>query len=184
LNTRIYTEKPIRYDGSQLNPHWIYQNFDLSDHALVAFTGPADVTIEHMVDLEDVKKKAPIYSPEMLHFIGEWFQDSFEVGILLQHLFVGEIYEALLERGAAGWLRRGNDIYYDRRKLSVSICTRSAVSTLMHVGINVRTDGTPVPTAGLTELGIEPFAFAQQVVERFLADQIIWRKARVKVQPR
>src|SRR5262249_39528516 len=88
---------PIQYDGQQLSPHWIYRQFGLLGNAIAVFAGPAQVTLEHMVDLEDVRNQAPIYSPSMLHFVGEWFIDSLEGGILLQHLFVGEIYETLLE---------------------------------------------------------------------------------------
>src|SRR4051794_24141112 len=110
FKTAISAE-PIPYDGSQLAPHWIYRRFHLLGNAVVAFTGGADVRLDHMVDLEDVRAQAPIYSPEMLHFIGEWFVDSLEVGILLQHLFICELYELLLERGVKTMSRRGNDVY-------------------------------------------------------------------------
>src|SRR5580658_7608449 len=99
LSTQYFTNREITYDGTQLSPHWIFRESDIRGDAIVAFEGPASVALEHMVDLEDVKKKAPIYSPRMLHFLGEWFIDSLETGILLQHFFVAEIYETLLERG-------------------------------------------------------------------------------------
>jgi hypothetical protein len=184
LSTHLCTEKRILYDGSQLAPHWIYRTFDIMDDAVVAFQGPADVALDHMVDLEDVKKKAPIGSPLMLHFIAEWFQDSLENGILLQHLFVCEIYETLLEKGITGLSRRGNDIYYQGRKFSVSIATRSPVSVLMHTAVNVDTEGTPVPTSGLREMSVDAEAFAAAVMERFRSDGRVWRAARVKVLPR
>ena len=122
LQTRVFNQ-PIDYDGTQLAAHWIYRTLDIADDALVAFAGEARVSLDHMVDLEDVKKKAPIYSPAMLHFIGEWFDDNLEAMILRQHLFVCGIYENLLERGITKMHRRGNDIYHDGRKLSVSIAT-------------------------------------------------------------
>lgn len=184
LKTLICAERAIDYDGTQLAPHWIYRTFDLMGDALVAFVGNARVSLDHMVDLEDVKKKAPIYSPRMLHFVAEWYIDSLDCGILLQHLFVAEIYETLLERGVAGLRRRGNDIYIDDGKLSVSIATRTPVSVLMHTGLNIDTEGTPVPTSGLGQLGIEPLAFGNQVMERFKADLDAWARSRVKVQPR
>jgi len=184
LLTQLCTDRDIEYDGSQLAPHWIYRRFDLLGNALVGFFGECDVKLDHMVDLEDVKKQAPIYSPRMVHFIGEWFTDSLMEGILLQHLFTGGIYEALLERKIEGLRRRGNDIYRGDNKLSVSICTRSSVSVLVHVGINIRTEGTPVPTVGLTELGVDPIPFAQALLERFAFDYAIWQKSRVKVLPR
>jgi len=184
LQTRLCTEHDIAYDGSQLSPHWIYRRFDLMGNALVAFQGECDVRLDHMVDLEDVKKQAPIYSPRMLHFIGEWFIDSLNEGILLQHLFLCEVYEMLLEQGIKDLRRKGNDIYQEERKLSVSICTRSSVSVLIHAGLNIRTEGTPVPTVGLAELGVDPLPFAQGLLERFTFDHGIWQKSRVKVLPR
>ncbi len=179
-----WLDEEITYDGRQLAPHWIYQQTGKLGDALVAFVGPADVSLEHMVDLEDVAKKAPIASRRMLHFIGEWFRDSLEVGVLLQHLFINEIYEELLERGVPTLRRRGNDIYFAERKLSVSIATRSPVSVLMHAAVNMTSEGTPIPTSHLGEMGVEPQAFAQAVMGRFSADYAIWQTARVKVLPR
>ncbi|MBY0370337.1 DUF366 family protein [bacterium] len=177
-------EKEVRYDGTPLQPFWILKNTGVRGNALVAFTGEADVSIDHMVDQEDVLKNAPIYSPKMLHFLGEWFIDSLNEGILLQHLFTCELYEALWEQGVRKLHKRGNDIYYDGRKMSVSIATRSGVSVLMHSGINIETEGTPIPTAGLKEVGIEPRAFAQHMLERYQQQSKIWAEARVKVTPR
>ena len=184
FSTHVCTERRISYDGAALAPHWIYREFDILGDALVAFVGGADVRLDHMVDLADVKAKAPIYSPLMVHFLGEWFIDSLNEGILLQHLFVCEIYELLLERGIRPLRRRGNDIYFEERKLSVSIATRSPVSVLVHAALNIETQGTPVPTSGLAEMGIEPIAFAREALERFSRDYAIWRTARVKVLPR
>jgi uncharacterized protein len=184
LKTLVFPDRPFEYDGLALSPHWIYRQFNLMGDAVVAFAGPADVPLDHMVDLEDVKKKAPIYSPRMLHFLGEWFIDSLDQGILLQHLFVAESYELLWEEGISDLTRRGNDLYFKSRKLSVSIATRSPVSVLMHLGINIETDNTPIPTSGLREMGVDPFGFAAQVLARFEADWRIWQISRVKVLPR
>jgi uncharacterized protein len=177
-------EIPIRYDGTQLSPHWAYRQTGLQGNCLVSFRGEASVSVDHMVDLEDVRNNAPIYSPEMLHFIGEWFIDSLDQGILLQHLFTSECYELLWELGIRELHKRGNDIYFKNRKLSVSIATRSAVSVLMHSALNIRTEGTPVPTAGLFEMGVDPDTFAAALLDRFATQSQIWAKARVKVAPR
>jgi hypothetical protein len=179
-----FADKTILYDGLQLQPHWIYKNTGLQGNALVAFIGGANVPLDNMVDLEDVVKKAPIYSPKMLHFLGEWFIDSLDQGILLQHHFTSELYESLLEKGIQGLRKRGNDIYFENRKMSVSIATTSGVSVLMHSAVNIETEGTPIPTSGLAELGIDPVPFAHAVLERFTAQWTIWSGARVKVRPR
>jgi uncharacterized protein len=183
LKTLLFKDREIPYGGKELTSHWIYQRFGILGNAIVGFIGGADVPIESMVDLEDVKNVAPIYSPKMLHFLGEWFIDSLDTGILLQHLFVAGVYQNLLERGLK-LTRRGNDIYYEGRKLSVSIATRTPVSVLFHMGINIETDGTPIPTSGLNEMDIAPIPFADAVLARFSEDYEIWQKARVKVLPR
>lgn len=184
LKTRLLVESSIKYDGKQLSPHWIYRHCDLIGDSVVVFQGEADVTLDHMVDLIDVKREAAIYSPLMLHFLGEWFIDSLDMGILLQHLFVANVYEVLWESGVKNLERRGNDIYFDQRKLSVCIATRSPVSVLMHMGININTEGTPIPTSGLKEMKIEPWAFATSILERFSRDISIWKNSRVKVLAR
>lgn len=184
LNLLHYKEREIAYSGEELASHWIYKTFGILGNALVSFIGEANVSLDHMVDLEDVQKKAHIYSPKMLHFLGEFFIDSLDEGILLQHLFVMQIQESLFQRGIKNLNRRGNDLYFDRRKLSVSIATKSLVSVLIHFGINVETDGTPVPTAGLKELGVSPEELATEVLEKMRVDSTIWANARVKVQPR
>ncbi|MFM8270266.1 MAG: DUF366 family protein [Pseudomonadota bacterium] len=184
LQTLLSKETEIPYDGTPLAPHWIYRKFNLMGDALVAFVGPAKVDLNQMVDLEDVKQNAPIYSPKMLHFLGEWFIDSLETGILLQHLFVGNVYQRLWERGGRDLSRRGNDLFYDKRKLSVSIATRSPISVLFHMGLNIETQGTPIPTAGLKELWTDPWDLAAEVFEKFQQDIQGFKKARVKVLSR
>lgn len=184
LNVLHYKEANINYKGEELSPHWIYKKFGVLGNTLVSFIGEADVTLDHMVDLEDVKKQAPIYSPKMLHFIGEFFIDSLNEGILLQHMLVMQLMESLLQRKVAPLTRRGNDIYYQERKMSVSIATKSLVSVLVHFGINIETKGTPIPTAGLSELSINPEELANEILEKMKRDWVIWNTARVKVQPR
>jgi len=53
-------------------------------------------------------------------------------------------------------VRRGDDIYVNGRKLSISIATVSPVSVKIHIGINVEAKGIPkgVDAIGLKELGI------------------------------
>ncbi len=184
FNTLNSTEVKISYDGTQLAPHWIYRQFNLLGNSIVAFQGSANVDISHMVDLEDVKANAPIYSPLMLHFIGEWFIDSFREAILYQHLFIFQIYQTLIQKGVTGLRKQGNDLYYQDRKLSVSICTKSTSSCLMHTGLNLKTEGTPVPTSSLTEMGISPAPFAAEVLENFRLEVLRIEKSRFKTLPR
>ena len=171
LNTLNYIEAPLDYDGTQLSSHWIYRRFKLLGNSIVAFQGAADVKIEKMVDLEDVGNNAPIYSPKMLHFLAELFIDSFQEGILWQYLFIAQIYQELTEARVQELQKRGNDLYFKNRKLSVSICTKTTTSCLIHIGLNIESEGTPIPTSCLGEMGIDPKALAERLLENFRLEQ-------------
>jgi uncharacterized protein len=69
VQTYFFAEQSITYNGRQLSPHWLYRQFDLLGDTIAAFTGPCRVELNEMVDPEDVKATAPIYSPLMLHCI-------------------------------------------------------------------------------------------------------------------
>lgn len=165
----LYIDETIRYTGEELRSHWIYSNFGLLGEAIVAFQGPCDVPIDNMVDLEDVRHNDAIYSMQMLHFIIEIFNLPLREGILIQRLFTSIINtrldDIIQESGLNVTLRRmGDDLFVNKtKKLSVSICTVSPTSTLIHTGLNIESEGTPVDAAGLmSELGISDIqGFAQ-----------------------
>jgi hypothetical protein len=187
MHTLLITDRAITYDGRQLAPHWIYRQHDLMGDAAVAFLGPCHVDLSEMVDIEDVKAQAPIFSPQMLHIIAEFFSSDLHTTVYRQRLLIvtaKEILERLTDRPVT---RRGDDLYLPSAdgspgKLSVSIATASATSTLIHTGLNIETEGTPVPTVGLAELGVNPAAFAAELLRRY-ADEVddIWL-ARCKVR--
>lgn len=187
VQTLLVSDHPITYDGRQLAPHWIYRQFDLMGDAVVAFMGPCQVALSEMVDIEDVKAAAPISSPLMLHVIAEFFSSDLHTTVYRQRLLVvtaKELLETLTDRPVT---RRGDDLYLPRAdgspgKLSVSIATASSVSTLIHTGLNIETAGTPVPTVGLAELGIDAYAFAAKLLQHYAAElEDIWQ-ARCKVR--
>ncbi len=178
----LFIEKKIDYLGIQLAPHWIYNNYKLLGDAAVSFIGEADVTIDHMVDLADVQEKGFIYSPLMLHFIVEHFDTDLTLAIFKQRMLMVAIKEEL-EQYEIYPSRRGDDLYINKKKLSVSIATRSIVSTLIHVGLNIKTEGTPVPTIGLEELGIPDIkALAVNVMDRYKQELEQIAEARCKVR--
>ena len=151
-----YIEKDIKYIGSQLAPHWIYKNFNLISDSIVAFCGEADVKITEMVDLEDVINDDSIYSPNMLHFIVEKFNTPLIEGVYLQRLLVTIAKEINEEKTNKIIRRYGDDLFYDNKKLSVSIATCSFNSILIHFAMNISTDNTPIPTSGLaSDIGID-----------------------------
>ncbi|NWG14926.1 MAG: DUF366 family protein [Acidobacteria bacterium] len=187
MQTYLYTQQPITYDGRQLSPHWLYRQFDLLGDAIAAFSGPCRVDLSEMVDLEDVKAAAPIYSPLMLHCIAEFFQTDLELAVNRQRLLIITAKELLEEITGRRVQRRGDDLYLPRPdgkpgKLSVSIATASPISTLIHTGFNIETESTPVPTVGLAELNLDVPAFAAELLHRYAAEvQDIWL-ARCKVR--
>ena len=171
------------YDGSQLVSHWILRETGLKGNALVSFIGPCEVKLDAMVDLEDVLAKKPIFSHQMVHFIEECFDENLERMILRQRLFVSLMETELRSQlPELELVRKGDDLYSEHFKLTVSIATVSLVSTLMHTAINVESHDTPVPTKGLKELNVNPFAFARSVMNRYREemDGVVWARSKVR----
>ena len=168
----LFIENEIKYIGSQLTPHWIYKNFKIQGDAIVAFVGECEVKLTEMVDIEDVINNEPIYSKYMLSFITEQFNVELVEGVFRQRLLVTCIKEALERRGF--FVRRnGDDLFVNDKKLSVSIATKSMTSVLIHTGLNILSDGAPIPVSGLgSDLGIEDIKeFAQEIMQKY-SDEI------------
>jgi hypothetical protein len=175
-------DEHIKYDGTQLASHYAYRNFGLPGNSIIAFTGPVEVGLTEMVDIEDVLLKDRISSDEMLSFIIEIFNMELAGTICLQRLFMAMICEELngcLKKPLV--MRDGDDLYFDKRKLSVSIATASPVSTLIHSALNIKPTGAPVEVSCLEELGIEGKVFAARVMEKFCREFEGMDFARVKV---
>lgn len=163
-----FIEETIKYEGHQLAPHWIYKNFKIQGDAIVAFTGECEVKLTEMVDIEDVINNEPIYSKNMLSFISEQFGIGLTEGVYRQRLLICVIKEALEKRGFK-IVRSGDDLFYDGRKLTVSIATKSFTSILIHTGVNINSEGAPVQASGLTnDLGITDIeALAKEIMQNY-----------------
>jgi len=176
-------DNELKYDGTQLKSHFAYKTFNIQGDSIVAFIGPCDVPKEHMVDLEDVKQDKFIYSKSMLHFIVEHFDDDLTRVIAYQRLLIDNIIHEMADSlENIRFIRRGDDIYDDVHKLSVSIATRSPVSCLIHTGINILSEDTPVPTKGLEDYGLSAHAVATGVMNRYRAEIESIINARTKVR--
>lgn len=164
----LFTDKEIKYVGSQLVPHWIYKNFGIQGDAIVAFIGECKVDLSEMVDIEDVINNEPIYSKLMLSFISEQFNIDLVEGVFRQRLLISIIKE-VLEESNIKVIRNGDDLMINNRKLSVSIATKSITSILIHTGLNIISEGAPVEASGLSsELGITDIKqFANKVMEKY-----------------
>ncbi len=178
-----FVDNEIKYEGFQLSPHWIYKNFNIQGDAIVAFIGECDVKLGEMVDIEDVINNEPIYSKSMLSFISEQFNIGLIEGVLRQRLMISTIKEELEQRGYT--VRRdGDDLFYDNRKLTVSIATKSQTSILIHTGVNIISTGAPVKASGLSEdIGITDIkGFALNIMQKYSdeLDDIVMASTKVR----
>lgn len=181
MNT-LFIENEIKYTGSQLCPHWIYKNFNLLGDSIVSFIGEVEVKLSEMVDIEDVINNEPIYSKKMLNFIIEEFNVPLEEMVYIQRLFISIIKENI-EKYNKNIIRKGDDLYFENRKLSVSIATKSITSSLIHTALNIIKEGAPVNASDLTEIGIKDIkTFATDVMNHFKEETLSIKQATCKVR--
>ncbi len=181
----LFIEEEIKYIGSQLAPHWIYKNFGILGDAIVSFIGEMDVKITEMVDIEDVITNSPIYSKKMVSFILEHFEMGLSEAVTRQRLLICIIIEELKKmKKNLEVTRLGDDIYIDDKKLSVSIATKSLTSSLIHIGLNINSEGAPIKACGLeNDLGITNIKeFSQRIMKRYIDENAEIRDAVCKVR--
>lgn len=178
---KLFITKKMKYDGSQLKPLFAYENFQVLGDSIVSWIGPCNITPEHMVDLEDKIEKAKICSDEMLHFIVEIFGPDLTSAVALQRLFASIIKDRL----KSDLIRKGDDLYSKdgKKKLSISIASRSAVSTMIHFAMNITNKGTPVPTLALKDLNIDAKKIATHLMNDFANEYNSIKEATQKVMP-
>jgi hypothetical protein len=182
LEAVLSFERPIPYTGDELRSLWIYETFGIRGDAIAVFAGPCEVPTESLVDTKDRIAEETIVAASMLHIIIEHFDASLECAILRQRLLVTIIRDALTSMGVDDLERRGDDIYVSESKLTVSIATKSPVSTLIHTGINIDATGAPVEACGLVELEIEPTQLAESIAMAYCAEMDSAALARTKVR--
>lgn len=178
-----FVDKNLNYDGSQLAPLFGYVGHRVHGDSIISFIGSCDVSLAHMVDAEDFVVEAEIKSNLMLHFIVEMFGQNLFSAVTQQRLLVA-IAKDLLNKNIR---RTGDDLYLDgaagEKKLSVSIASNSSVSAMIHLGINISNEGTPVPTCSLQDFGIDPKIFALELMRRFSEEYNSIIEATQKVKP-
>lgn len=179
----LFVSDEVKYTGEQLRPHWTYENFDLEGDSIVAFVGPCEVGPDRMVNLVDLKKGERIYSRRMLHFIVEHFDLDLERTLLRQRLLVCILEEKINHRLRGNVVQRwGDDLFDGGWKLSASVATSTPVSTMIHVGVNVTSEGTPVKTRGLVDYGLDPKELAEAVMDQYTVEMESLRSARCTVR--
>ncbi|MBC7456906.1 MAG: DUF366 family protein [Bdellovibrionaceae bacterium] len=168
----LFIDKKTKYDGSQLRPLFAYENYKVLGDSIISWIGPCNITLDHMVDLEDKIENAQICGDEMLHFIIEVFGSDLTAAVSLQRLFAS-IAKDLIQletKSKFNLIREGDDIYHidqGQKKLSISIASRSSVSSQIHFAMNIVNDGTPVSTACLKDLGLEGPITARKLMSLF-----------------
>jgi hypothetical protein len=177
-------QRPIQYTGAELRSGWIQDTARLPGDAALAFLGPCEVDPKHMVDLVDLEAGARISSPAMVHLIVEHPGTDLDHTTTRQRLLIalaGELLNAHL--GEPLITRRGDDLYFGDRKLSVSVAAASPTSGLIHAGFNIRGEGAPVPAVGLQELSVSPREFARELLDAYAAEVEGAAEAARKVKP-
>lgn len=177
----------IHYDGTQLKPLFAYLSWGILGDSVVAWRGSCDVGFEHMVDGEDLLAESSIAGGDMVHFIVEVFDRELATGVLIQRIFAAIIKDLLVEMSNAleehSLVRDGDDLYWGDRKLSISIASQSAVSTMVHFAVNVSNQGTPVRTGALEDLGVDAREFAGAAMDALALEWTSVLKATRKVRP-
>lgn len=179
----LYIDNQINYDGTQLSSLYAYLNHKVLGNSIIAWQGPCSISFDHMVDGEDLLENATIAGSLMVHFIVEVFERDLFAGVLIQRLLASIVRDQLQAHSSHSLTRDGDDIYLEDKKLSISIATRSPVSTMIHFAVNVSNEGTPVKTLSLEDLGVDPRAFAQLIMQKFAAEYESITKATQKVRP-
>lgn len=182
----LFIQREFPYDGTQLRSLFGYLDHGVQGDSVVSWIGPCSISFDHMVDGEDLLEQSPIEGARMVHFIIEKFHTPLVAGVALQRLFASIALDYLRTRVgaqvASEMSRSGDDLYLRDGKLSISIATVSPMSTLIHFAVNTTNDGTPVKTACLADLGVDPAEFAREVCARFVSEMSSIEEACVKVK--
>ena len=179
-----FAEERVDYTGRELRSHWLMERFGMVGDAIAAFTGSCKVTGEDLVDREDFMLGNTVEADRMLHFIVEIFNTGLPGIVFAQRLLCSIVRDLINSTcGREVVDRRGDDLYAGDGKLSVSVATVSAVSGLIHLGLNISVDGVPVKAASLDDLGVDHAAIGEQVLSEFTREVDTCLEASRKVRP-
>ena len=183
-----FIKTKMKYDGRQLSPLWAYQNFNLLGDSIVSWVGACNVDLKNMVDAEDQISNSKICGDLMLHFIIEVFDRELFSAVCLQRIMASLIKDYLHEnskilQSGPGLVRDGDDLFWQKQKLSISIASCSAVSNQIHFAVNDVNKGTPVKTCCLNDFKIKPEDLAKDIMERFISEYKSIKMATQKVHP-
>lgn len=178
----LFVEKKIKYDGKQLSSHFAYKNFKIAGDSIISFIGPVEVKLSEMVDIEDVINNEPISSDLMLNFIIEVFGFNLKGLVALQRLFIGIIKETIESLNPSLKIEReGDDLFFEGKKLSISIATLSPVSGLIHTALNIVDTGCPISVSCLNKMNVDAEILGKKIIDNFIKEYESIEFASVKV---
>ena len=167
---RIYFLKETEYTGRQLSRKWI-RAISRSRNVIIVFSGKCDIKPEFMVDKEDLKNNREIKSDKMVHFIIKIVGLKLPFIVYVQRFFIAYIKEYIEKHKNVRLERKGDDLFYKERKLTISVatCARKRNEGYIHTGVNITNKGTPkdVKTASLEDLNIPYKKFAREIAKGF-----------------
>lgn len=183
----LFIDTEFQYDGTQLRSLYTYLEHGILGDSLVGWVGPCQIDSARMVDGEDILAHSNICGSRMLHFILEKFDVQLATAVAYQRL-MGCLAIDLLrqlspkEEMVRNLIRCGDDIYFEGRKLNISIATQSPSSSLVHFAINISNEGTPVETLCLEDLEVSPMNFADCFMSAVCAEVESIQRATQKVK--
>ena len=177
----LFLKESFKYTGKELSSHFLYEH-GVKGSGVLSWIGPCDVKIESMIDMEDRLNKDYIFSESMVHFIGEFFHKDIFYGIFVQRLFAEYSRSILKSMSGKEFVRKGDDLYLDDKKLNVSIATVSSISSLVHFAVNVSSKNTPVKTIGLKDLDVNSNDFSKKLLKHMEYELVSIEEASFKVK--
>lgn len=163
-----FIKEDLNFTGEQFSSLFAYDSFNLLGDSIIAFIGACDVSIKEIADLELAKSgKKTFYCPKMLHFLAEHFEVDMEKAIFRSLLLLNIIKDLINEKLDKYLIKRvGTELFENDSRIAFSLASSSPVSSLIYVGVAL------VPAEegkgkGLEGYGIEPVAFANEVMDRY-----------------
>lgn len=174
-------EDSTAYTGRELRSGWIAGRTGLTGDSAAGFVGPCHVANEDLVDLDDARAGTFIEAVSMANVIIEHPGCELETMVWRQRMLVALLCEILDEKGF-DVQRSGDDVFFDKRKLTVSIAAPGPEGALIHLGINVNPGGAPVPAVGLEEMNVAPLPLVDELLARYVRELASVRHATTKVR--
>ncbi|MFO7967892.1 MAG: DUF366 family protein [Archaeoglobaceae archaeon] len=159
----VFIDSELGYDGSQIKSLWAYCEAGVKEDSIISFVGSCEIDGDAQVDLEDMVLQEKIYSPKMLHFIIEHFDEVSLRLIRTRQRFLAYLIQEIIneERKVS---RKGDNLFWNGKKLTISMATISPVSAKIHFGVNVESD----THSSLQEIGYpDPKQLALEVCRRY-----------------